>query len=83
MSGEHQYSFIMGYLQSCFEHITQMSPTDHLVDFAASKRSQNCVEVVNSKYYRTNFSLAVPIFAARISGVFADVVAHGNGSWNF
>jgi hypothetical protein len=34
-------------------------------------------------FYRPTYSLAVPNFAVRVSGVFAYVVASGDESWNY
>jgi hypothetical protein len=34
-------------------------------------------------FYRPTFSLAVPNFAARVSGVSAYVVASGDENWNY
>jgi hypothetical protein len=34
-------------------------------------------------FYRSTFSLAVPNFAVRVSGVFAYVVASGDESWDY
>jgi hypothetical protein len=46
--------------------------------FAARERSVNGVEDFISKYYWSTFSLAVPDFAARNSGVFDYVEAPGD-----
>jgi hypothetical protein len=51
--------------------------------FAARERSVNGMEDFISKYYWSTFSLAVPDFAARISGVVDYVEAPGDESWNY
>jgi hypothetical protein len=72
--------FLGGYCYPCFENI-YLSVNLNFEDgqfrrFAASKRHVNGVEIFISEYYRTTFLLAVPKFAARISGVFAYVEAY-------
>jgi hypothetical protein len=72
----------MGYRESCFKYISSSNNRNvadgQFLSFAASKNPEKAWKFSYLNIFGQNLSLAVPNFAARISGVIANVEVPGD-----